>query len=77
MQKETSFKHSKDKTCLSYGGPTVFFFQNWNISFCEVGWEPAQMDEGQCSQSIQQFKAKLEEIVSHKSNAFSTMRQDF
>ena len=27
MQKETSFKHSKDKTCLSYGGPAVFFFK--------------------------------------------------
>lgn len=26
MQKETSFKHSKDKTSLSYGGPAVFFF---------------------------------------------------
>ena len=27
MQKETSFKHSKDKTSLSYGGPAVFFFK--------------------------------------------------
>ena len=27
MQKETSFKLSKDKTCLSYGGPAVFFFK--------------------------------------------------
>lgn len=24
MQKETSFKLLKDKTCLSYGGPAVF-----------------------------------------------------